>query len=71
MQNSHHTSHSAQEVNNFMGQSEKRCKQLEEQLRKTKENHESQISELKLLCDHRIAVLDKRFAEKEQVPSIT
>ena len=45
----------------------KRCKELEEQLKTTKRNYESQITELKAACDHRIAVLDKRFAEKEKV----
>ena len=47
--------------------SKTQCKELVEQLRVTKKSYDSQIAEVKLVCDQRIATLDKRLAEKEQV----
>ena len=47
--------------------SETQCKELAEQLRVTKNSHDSQIAEVKLVCDQRIAALNRRLADKEQV----
>lgn len=47
--------------------SETQCKEFVEQLRVTKKGYDSQIAEMKLVCDQRIAALDRRLAEKEQV----
>ena len=54
-------------MKSFKRQSERKQIQLEQQLEVMKNDYESQITEHKRVCDHRIAVLDKRFAEKEQV----
>lgn len=47
--------------------SETQYKELVEQLTATKKSYDSQIAEVKLVCDQRIATLDRRLAEKEQV----
>ena len=50
--------------------SEAQCKELLEQLTVTKKGHNSQVAEMKFACDQRIATLDRRLAEKEQVSAI-
>jgi nucleoid DNA-binding protein len=47
--------------------SDTQCKELVEQLRATKNSHNSQIAEVKHACDQCIAALNRRLAEKEQV----
>ena len=49
---------------------ETQCKELVEQLTVTKKSYDSQIAEVKLVCDQRIATLDRRLAEKEQVSMV-
>lgn len=47
--------------------SETQCKELAEQLRVTKNSHDSQAAEVKFVYDQRIAALNRRLADKEQV----
>ena len=56
-----------QEMKGCIEHGKKLYRELEEQLKATKKSYESQITELKVVCDHKIAVLDKSFATKEQV----
>ena len=50
--------------------SEKQCKKLLEQLSVVKKGYDSQIAEMKLVCDQRITVLDRMLANKEQVSAL-
>lgn len=64
------------EIKNLLGSTEKelrdcidhgdrKYKQLEESLKKAKEDYELQVNELKLFYDHRIALLDEKFTKRE------
>ena len=47
--------------------SEKQYKQLQERLVRVKEDYESKLNELKLVCDHRVSTLNEEFTKREQV----
>lgn len=49
---------------------DRKYKQLEESLKKAKEDYELQVNELKLFYDHRIALLDEKFTKRELVSEI-
>lgn len=56
-----------QEMKGCIEHRKKLYRELEDELKATKKKNESQITELKVVFDHKIAVLDKSFAKKEQV----
>ena len=49
----------------------KQYKQLQERLVRVKDEYESQLNELKVVCDRRVSALNEEFTKREQVSYVS